>query len=660
MICIRTTGTGNPLPDTSFSNWSGDVQITPTNIFEPTTVDEVVAIVKQAEERNLSVHPVGSGWSFNDNFSTSGFSSGTGSEPGYLVRTDSLNRILSNTMGATTSADSPDPSSGDPVFQTLTGAARAMNLVHVEAGIKVHILCDTLNSMSFIQGTSRGYGFAVRTLGGSGGQSISGAISTSTHGGDIDNPPLPDMVMGIHLVAPGGAEFFIQRGGARAIVDTNQLAQAMPCVAGRIISNDDVHNAVLVSMGRMGIIYSMVLAVDDQFVLNENRFQANWNDVGANVLLGAPAGSGTVGDLRANNYFLEIVILPYANSSGDRDCFVTTRSRSPHDAPLSPDPNKDNLFSAACRLQPLEKSLVVVGLIAAAAAAAAAADAAAAGVAAAANAAAAALAAIPFVGEAAAAAAAAVDVAAAAAAAAADAAAVAVSVALTPLLVPSITIGDYIATVTNLLTDYGLLGVAKDTVNGLLSSNLGPHTIADLSYKVMDTYDYQANCYKARSLEVAFDADQTTYVDYVNKVFQLIDNFASQNILYGGYISLRYCGKSEALLAIEQWTRTVCIEMSTLSGLNAETQVLNAFEAAAAQMGAAIHWGQLNNRTRPDIEAVFAGTIQKWRQALVRLGANGNIGTFDNDFCSQRGLEPYGTQAKKIRDLSYIVPLLLG
>jgi len=635
VTCSRTAGTGDPLSDTSFSNWSGDIDITPTSIFQPGSIDELVAIVKEAERRNLSVHAVGSGWSFNDNFATRGFSSGTNGEPGFLIRTDSLSRILSNTMGATASGDSPDPSSGDPVFQALTGAARRMRLVHVEAGIKIHDLCDRLDSLSFIDGQPRKFGFALPTLGGSGGQSLAGAISTSTHGGDVENPPLPDMVKGIHLVAAGGAEFFIQRGGSRAIVDTKQLAQSLPCVAGRIISNDDIFNAILVSMGRMGVIYSMAIQVDDQFVLSENRFQASWRDISANVSPGAPAG--TIGDMRANNYFLQVLILPYPNSSGDRDCFVTTRSRYPHDAPLNPDKNKNNLLSAACRLQPLEKSAVVLGIIALAQ-----------GLAAAADALAAALAAIPFVGEVA-----------AAAATAANVAADAISLALAPLLVPSITIGDYIAAVTNVMTQFGLLGVAKDTVNGLVGGQQGPHTIADLSYKVMDSYDYKANCYKARSLEVAFDADQTTYLDYVNQIFGLIDNFASQNILYGGYISLRYCAKSEAHLAIEQWPHSVCIETSTLSGLAHETQVLSAFEAAAAQLGAAIHWGQLNNRTRADIESVYATSINKWREALVRLASNGNIDTFDNDFCVQRGLEPEGAKAEKNPDLSYLIPLLL-
>ena len=666
MPCIRVDGTGNPTSDTSFSNWAGDIEIHPTNIFQPDNIDQLVAIVKAAETAHLSMHAVGSGWSFNDNFSTLGFSTGTGSEPGFLVKTDGLNRILSNTMGATAAANPVDLSAQDPVFLALTGAAKHQQLVHVEAGIKLHDLHDALESMSIVKGAQQAHGFALRTLGGSGGQSLAGAISTSTHGGDqhlnqipplVAIPPLPDMVHGIHLVAPGGAEFFIQRGGVAAIVDTNLLAQAMPCVAGRIISDNDVFNAALVSMGRMGVIYSVVVQVDSQFILEEIRIKDAWESVNSDVILGTTGGPHTISYLRAHNRFLQVVILPYPSSSGGRDCFVTRRNTKPVSTPLNPDTSKNDISALACRLQPLEKSLVVLGIIAAAAAVA---TAIAAAVAATAAAIAAAVSWIPFVGGAAVAAAATVAAAAAASAAAATEAAAATAVALAPLLVPSTTIGDYIAAVTNIMSQYGLFDLATQTVNDLLSSNLGPHDITDLSFNIMDTYDYHANCYKARSLEVAFDADNTEYLDYIKTIIGLIDDFKTQDILYGGYISLRYCGRSEALLAIERWPHTVCIEMSSLSGLSSGTQVLNAFEAAAAKLGAAVHWGQLNNRTRRDVEAVFADKIEAWREALVRISIHGQMMTFDNDFCAQRGLEPYDVKVKGNPDMSYIVPLLLN
>jgi FAD/FMN-containing dehydrogenase len=121
MTCIRAEGTGDPVPDTSFTNWAQDIEIYPTSIFQPSTIDQVVAIIKAAEAADLPVHAVGSGWSFNDNFSTPGFSAGNNSEPGYLVRTDALNRILSNTMGATSAAIPVDPSAQDPVLPARPG-----------------------------------------------------------------------------------------------------------------------------------------------------------------------------------------------------------------------------------------------------------------------------------------------------------------------------------------------------------------------------------------------------------------------------------------------------------------------------------------------------------------------------------------------------------
>jgi hypothetical protein len=630
MGCTRDPSTGDPIPEASLSNWSGEVTANPVSIFQPSTVDEVVAIVREAEGRRLAVHAVGSAWSFNDNFSTSGF----------LIRTDSLNRILSNTMGATAAADVEDPSGNDPVFQALTGRSRMRKLVHVEAGIKVHVLHDTLEQMRFVGGMGRPHGFALATLGGSGGQSLAGVVSTSTHGGDVALGPIADLVQGIHLVAPGGAEFFLQRGGVNAIVDTNRLAQTLPCVAGRIISDDKAFDAVLVSLGRMGVIYSLVVEVVDQFILEENRFKTSWNSVSASLRTNSanpPDPTMTWRDPNANR-FLQVVILPYANGSGDHDCFVSLRSKRDGNPPLNPASTGD-LFSWACELQPLEKSLVILGIIAALDAAAIAA-----------GVAAAAVSWIPVVGEVA-----------AAAAVAASAAAAAATIALAPLLVPSITIGDWIAAVTNVMTKFGLFGVATDVVNTLIGSGLSPHDVTDLSYRIMDTYDYRANCYKARSLEVAFNADDTRYLDYIDRVFSLIDSFKSQSTLYGGYISLRYCAKGSALLAIERWTHTVCIEMSALSGLASESGVLNAFELAAAQMGAAIHWGQLNNRMRPDIEAVWADTIEPWRETLERTAAHGSLTTFDNAFCQQRGLEPDGRRRHgRPVDLSYLVPLLLS
>jgi hypothetical protein len=580
--------------------------------------------VREAEREQRSVRAIGSGWSFTDVMVT----------PDYMVNTDLLNQILSETM-------TKREYSGDPVFMAMTSSAKKRNLVHVQCGIKIHDLHDQLENNFKFQpgvvlndgpgGTPQNHGYALKTLGGSGGQSIVGAVSTSVHGGDdLDTvnggfiQPLPDMVQAIHLVGAGGAEFFIQRAGVQAVVDVAALGGLMPCVArpGQIVTNDEAFNAAVVAVGRMGIVYSVVLEVRPQYMLLENNRKDTWNNVRKLVQLGQhSAGGKTIADMRAANRFLQVLILPYPESNGDHTCFVTTRNEVP--APASPafGESGPSLFTVACDAPPLAVNALVAGIIGALGAAIAA------------------FLLIPIVGE---------------ILAAADIALMAI---LTPLVLPGVTIGQYLAGAVNILTDLGLTGLSTTLVNAILSSSLSTSARQDLSYRIMDTYDYSSQCYKALSMEVAFNADDTAYLDFVDAVFEDIQTFLSQNTLVGAYISLRYCHGSDALLAIEQWKHTVCIEIAGLAGLQGEAGVLAKFEDQANSRGGTVHWGQLNHRTRPDIEAKYPGKIQRWRAMLARVCAHGSTKTFDNTFCFDRGLEILG--AKTQAQVSYLEPLLL-
>lgn len=156
MACNRAAGTGNTVPG-PFRNWAQNVTANPQRIYEPTSVDELVAIVKEAEANNASVRAVGSGWSFTDVMVT----------PDYMVYTDSLNKILSETM---TGRSYPN----DPVFGALTPVAQNRLLCHIEAGIKIHDLHDQLEN-NFTNppgvilndgpgGTPQAHGYAFKTL----------------------------------------------------------------------------------------------------------------------------------------------------------------------------------------------------------------------------------------------------------------------------------------------------------------------------------------------------------------------------------------------------------------------------------------------------------------------------------------------------------------
>jgi hypothetical protein len=326
---------------------------------------------------------------------------------------------------------------------------------------------------------------------------------------------------------------------------------------------------------------------------------------GTDVGLNNPWGPGTLWKVRADS---------------DHTCTVTTRSETAPTPPIVAAPSVGNLiFNYACELPP-------AGLVAWTAAVIAALEGFAAGTAVL-------LSLIPFVGPILAG----IDV----------AAANAVVSLLSPLLVPGTTIGAYLAKAENVLTSLGLTGLASNLVNQIIGGNLSPGKRTDVSFRIMDTVDYkQAQpCYKALAVEVGFNADDTAYVSYINSIFSIIENFQKQSILYGGYISLRYCAGSDALLAMEQWPHTVCIEFGALAHLAHEKEVLKAFEDETANhIGAdgrfpTVHWGQLNSRTAEQIKATFPSKIDRWRSALARLSANGSPTTFDNDFCKKHGLE---------------------
>src|ERR1700739_4594562 len=108
MACNRAPGTGNTIPP-NFTNWAGTVSETPQQFFQPETLDELVAIVKQAEAQGVHVKAVGSGWSFTDMMTT----------PDYMVNTHKLKNILSETVNP--NAAYPN----DPVFRALRPAAKA-------------------------------------------------------------------------------------------------------------------------------------------------------------------------------------------------------------------------------------------------------------------------------------------------------------------------------------------------------------------------------------------------------------------------------------------------------------------------------------------------------------------------------------------------------
>jgi hypothetical protein len=143
----------------------------------------------------------------------------------------------------------------DEFLSNLDAKSRAANsateyYVHFESGKRIYQLYSELDVGDSQQAQSLCQLMATRfnnkwfqgswgfhTLGGAGGQTVVGALSTGTHGGDFDRPPLADDVVALHLVADGGKHYWIEKGRtATSIPFTDEAKLRAP----RQIRNKDV------------------------------------------------------------------------------------------------------------------------------------------------------------------------------------------------------------------------------------------------------------------------------------------------------------------------------------------------------------------------------------------------------------------------------------
>ncbi len=181
------------------------------------------------------------------------------------------------------------------------GSEVKWSLAHIEAGKRIYQAYAELDQVTDVGNPNTLAGFindhfddpsfggpwAFETLGGAGGQTVVGALSTGTHGGDFDRPPLADAVLAIHLVSDGGRHYWIEPFDPDVPTLTEESMMTLEFGTNELggvgnfelIRDNDVFNAVLLSAGRFGIIYSVVLKVVPQYALHEKRRLSLWQDV---------------------------------------------------------------------------------------------------------------------------------------------------------------------------------------------------------------------------------------------------------------------------------------------------------------------------------------------------------------------------------------------
>jgi hypothetical protein len=606
-----------------FENWARTRQILVPVVFNPTNVAEIVAGVLEVERARGTLKAIGSQWSYSD--------AAVDDSTGHVINTMLLDKVLSGSTALPPTAVLP--------FALKDGIkAKANYFVHVEAGIKVHKLNCALDAL----------GLAMPTLGGNNGQSLAGVISTGTHGSDVNDAPIADAVAAIHLVGPGGQEWWIEREEEGSITDPGRMAElrrrGVLCRDIRFEYNTSLFRAVLVSMGRMGVVYSCVLRAVDAFGLTEDRRISTWT--AERTLLRNPVNP------YGGNRFVEIFLNPYPDPMGEHSCIVTTRNVAARGTAFRPDDPEDPALGAQalkgfCRTPHMTQILVALNLsigplIATATSAAVAALAA--------------LNAIPVVGPALF----------AVASTGAIAAATVVYVNLQNALLACLTespggnFAEQLSNVVNLAVEAGQQAIIPQIVSGLASS-LRPtglrsdrtpiHPLTRESYRISTEQKLcpsvpseATNCERNMDgMEFAFDMSpgKENLFNFIADLLSLADAFYGAKTPAAFGLSLRFTGKTGALLGMQQFSRTCSVEIFLLRRVASHKRFIAKLYELANSNGGIPHWGLMHSLTKNQVSKLYP-EASEWRQSLRYIidGGKGRTETFQSLFSIERGLEP--------------------
>ncbi len=180
-------------------NWAGDQRCTPAQVANPSTVAEISALTSAAAASGRTLKAVGAGHSFTDIALTNGTQ----------LRLDGLSGLLK--------------------------VEREKKLVTLAGGTRLHDIPALLAP----------YGLAMENLGDIDRQSISGAVSTGTHGTGLGFGGIATQIRALTLVTGTG--------------------EVLSCSA---TENADVFAVARVGLGALGIITSVTLQCVDAFMLH--------------------------------------------------------------------------------------------------------------------------------------------------------------------------------------------------------------------------------------------------------------------------------------------------------------------------------------------------------------------------------------------------------
>jgi hypothetical protein len=265
----KPSGLSTVPTDADWVNCVGQQQCTPLEKVKPESLKDLVSIVSEAHKMKQRVRAVGSGHAFSDIARTDG---------AILVNPILLDRV------------------SEVENNLLRDKARGQKLASIGSGITVQNLITELDNR----------GLALLNEGGYTGQTISGTVSTGTHGSGIKFGPLASFLRSIVLVSETGVVYQIEP--TDGITDPAKFSGAIDGVEVVLKQDDQWFNAVAVAMGCMGVIFSLIMEVTDAYSIKELRTSTTWESVKKSL---EPSLWNPVPSLVSSVDHFELVINPY-------------------------------------------------------------------------------------------------------------------------------------------------------------------------------------------------------------------------------------------------------------------------------------------------------------------------------------------------------------
>jgi hypothetical protein len=318
-----------PYEERAWENHTEQVKFTPARRYTiPTRClpGPIARVIQGARQAGLRVRAVGKGHSFAEITRTEGYLLDLNNfvmlPSSWELGADAA--ILADGCALLPEALTPEASRHVAVDQRDGAGSRYFT--RVAAGLHVY----QANALLWK------WGFSLEIMGGADRQTLSGAMSTGTHGSGAALGALHDMVVCYDILDGQGVLHRIQRssGGPISRAKFEALHADPQNRPYQLHEDDELFHTLLVSAGSAGVIYALTLEVVPRYCLSQRRFLRGWagpivdgaSGTVKEVLQGSiPAHSWT----HARNF--ELWLSPY-EALGEHVCLETWRTAAPGDA----------------------------------------------------------------------------------------------------------------------------------------------------------------------------------------------------------------------------------------------------------------------------------------------------------------------------------------